>query len=270
MSIERPITIIKIGTNILNTEYEGVNLNRIRHLVIQMVKIHKSKTTSLILVTSGAIACGAQAMGITPVTVDQKQAAAAVGQIILMRDYAQFFNRRGVGIGQLLLTKECITNPVQKRNVKNTLYNLLKNEIIPIINENDSVATDEIGEKFGDNDELSAHVARLIKANRLIYLTDIDGLYTANPKLDPNAQFIHRLDKIDTETLALVQDEKNGRSRGGMTSKLTYAKLASESGVEVVLANGTKVNIIKDVMANKKIGTWVSAQKKKGKANEQV
>lgn len=256
------LIVVKVGTNTLTTDEARLDLNVLRHLVEQLVTIQKDKDVQVILVTSGAITCGAHAMGIQPKTVEDKQAAASVGQILLMNEYAQFFNRSGQSVGQILLTKDCMVDPIRKKNVKNTIFTLLKQGVLPIINENDSVATDEIGVKFGDNDELSAGVAQLVKANRLILLTDTEGLYTANPKEDDHATLIPRLAKVSRQTLALVQDTPNGRSRGGMTSKLTFAKQASDAGIEVVLANGRRADVVTEIMQNKAVGTWISAQKK--------
>ncbi len=230
-----------------------------RQLILQICAELGHKSRSIILVTSGAITCGAQALGITPASIPEKQAAASVGQILLMHEYSTFFSQKGYKIGQILLTKDCIEDEIRRKNTQNTIFTLLENGIIPIINENDSVSTDEIGTKFGDNDELSAGVAELVGAKSLILLTDIDGLYTANPKKDPSATLIPLLSKIDDATFNLVNDIDNGRSRGGMTSKLTFAKQASEAGISVVLANGKRPDVVKDIFEGKAVGTRVEA-----------
>ncbi len=251
------ITVVKIGTNTLTTPDAQLDLNVMRHLVDQMAQIMLGGTTKIVLVTSGAITCGAEALKFRPQSISEKQAAAAVGQILLMREYAQFFGDKGISVGQILLTKDCTEDPIRKRNTENTIFTLLDQGILPIINENDSVATDEIGVKFGDNDELSASVAKLVHATQLILLTDIDGLFTANPKLDPTATLIREISDISDDTLGLIQEAPNGRSRGGMTSKLTCAKDVSDAGIEVVLANGRRANILRDIMDQRAIGTWI-------------
>jgi len=214
----------------------------------------------VVVVTSGAITCGAERMGFIPTTVPEKQAAAAVGQILLMQEYARFFGGRGRAVGQLLLTKDGLENEIVRHNTQNTLAHLMKHGVVPIVNENDSVATNEIGPKFGDNDELSAVVARLLSARRLILLSDIEGVFTDNPKSNPKATLITEINQIDDAILNMAKDVQNGRSRGGMASKLNAAKDASEAGIEVVIAHGRRAGIVSAIQRGDQVGTKVGAQ----------
>jgi glutamate 5-kinase len=200
-------------------------------------------------------------MNIAPKSIPEKQAAAAVGQILLMNEYVSFFGQKGFQVGQLLLTKDCIESPIKRQNTLQTLTTLLRQSVIPIINENDTVATDEIGVKFGDNDELSSNVAQLIGADQLILLTDTDGVYTANPKKDATAKRIDTIEAVTPDILGLVDDIQNTRSRGGMTSKLTQAKNASQAGIQVVIANGKNPTILKDIFDKKSVGTTILAKR---------
>jgi glutamate 5-kinase len=256
------LCVIKIGTQVLTTEDGRLDLTVLRHLVDQISDEWKKKDRCFVIVTSGAITCGTQPLGIKPVSIPEKQAAASVGQILLMKEYAHFFGQYGIHIGQILLTKDCMTDSIKQLNIRNTLVTLFEQNIIPIINENDTVATDEIGEKFGDNDELSCGVAMLIEAEHLVILSDTEGLFTANPKADISATLIHHLVAVTEDTLRLVQDIPNGKSRGGMMSKLTFSKQASEAGIKVTIARGKAQHIIADIMAGKPVGTHIDAQKR--------
>ena len=259
--------VIKIGTNILTTPKNNLDLNNLRNLIQQISNERKSNNLQFIIVSSGAITCGAEKLKLSATkTITDKQAAASVGQYLLMKEYGLFFGEFGINIGQILLTKDGLANEKYNQHAKTTIQTLLKKKIIPIINENDSVATDEIGVNFGDNDNLSSQVAQLIKAKKLIILTDIDGLYTDNPKENKKAQLIHKVKEVDPKIIKLANDNvSNKKSKGGMTSKIKAAKEASESGIEVTIANGRQDNILHQVLDPKKaIGTRFLAQKKKG------
>lgn len=254
-----PIVVVKIGTNLLTTDDRRLDLNNLRELVHQICDELDRNQFNIVVVTSGAITCGAERVGFTPTTIPEKQAAAAVGQILLMQEYARFFGGRGRPVGQLLLTKDGLENAIVVQNTQNTLTHLLKHGVVPIVNENDSVATNEIGPKFGDNDELSAVVSRLLGAHRLILLSDIDGVFTDNPKENQNAILIDHLDSVTEDTFALARDVQNGRSRGGMASKLSAARDASQSGIEVVIANGRRGGVLAAIQRGDSIGTKVCA-----------
>ncbi len=259
--------VIKIGTNILTTPKNKLDLNNLRNLIQQLSTEKKAKNIEFIIVSSGAITCGAEKLKLsTTKTIADKQAAASVGQYLLMKEYGLFFGEFGINIGQILLTKNGLTEEKYKQNAKTTIQTLLKKKILPIINENDSVATDEIGINFGDNDNLSSQVAQLINAKKLIILTDTDGLYTDNPKENKKAHLIHKVKEVDEKIIKLANDTiSNKKSKGGMTSKIKAAKEASESGIEVTIANGRQDDILHQILDQKKsVGTTFLPQKKKG------
>jgi glutamate 5-kinase len=178
---------------------------------------------------------------------------------MLMKEYTNFFSLRGYGVGQILLTKDGFENETRRQNSKNTIFKLLEMGCIPIINENDSVAIDEI--RFGDNDELSCSVAQLVGASILVMLTDIDGLFTANPKHTSEAVLVRTVEKIGDETFALIQDSANSKSRGGMKSKLMAASEASQAGIDVVIANGRRKGILHDIFFGHAIATFIRGKK---------
>jgi glutamate 5-kinase len=252
------IAIIKIGTNILTTENRSLDTKNLRSLVNSISNELNKNNYKFIIVTSGAITCGAKYMNFIAKTIPEKQAAAAAGQNLIMQKYSVFFKKNGLATGQILLTRDCVENKIKYTNAKNTILTLLKHNIIPIINENDSIATEEIDINFGDNDELSSKVAQLVSANKLIILTDIDGLYTANPKTDTKAKLIKKIDTVSEDFFKYINDIKNTRSRGGMTSKLKSAKAAAEAGTEVIIANGRREGIIANIFSDNFIGTKIN------------
>ncbi len=256
-----PINIVKIGTNILTTEERKLDVLNLKSLITQISKEYSRNNAKFIIVTSGSITCGSEQMDIIAKTIPEKQAAAAVGQILLMQEYMRFFKKNNIMTGQILLTKDCITSKVKKKNAENTIFTLLEQNIIPVINENDSIATDEIGSNFGDNDNLSSKVAKLVNAKRLIILTDIDGLFTANPKKNKSAELITSIKTVSRETFLYIKDEKNNRSRGGMYSKILSAQYASKAGTEVIIANGRRKNILTKIFNGTFTGTTVSPVK---------
>ncbi len=250
--------IIKIGTSSLTHENGEVNLRKLEHIAKVLTNLcHQDK--EIILVSSGAIGAGSKRLGLKtrPVELEMKQATASVGQTILMNMYQKFFGEYNQPIGQVLLTKDIITDEIKSYNTKNTLETLIKLKVIPIINENDCISTAEIeGFRFGDNDTLSATVAQLINADVLILLTDIDGLYTDNPKNNPNAQLINCIPKITPEIEALAQDTNSEFGTGGMITKLKAAKLATTNGVHTIIASGDNINILYNILEGQQLGTW--------------
>jgi len=251
------IIVIKVGTNILTTPCGQLDLNNLRQIANQISQIIKNNK-QVILVTSGAITCGSERLQISANSVPEKQAAASVGQILLMSEYLNFFSHKSIQAGQILLTKDGLEKATIKKNVTNTIKMLLKHNILPIINENDSIATNEIqNHRFGDNDELSFLVAKLVQADLLITLTDIDGLFTANPKQTPDAKLISDIERVTDDLLSRVEDIPNTRSRGGMKSKLTYAKNASELGIHVIIANGRRPTILDQIFSGESVGTFI-------------
>jgi len=243
--------VIKVGTNLLTDHHQRLDLNNMRHIVYQIADIlNKSSEYQFIIVSSGAITSGAKHINISPENLSEKQAAASVGQILLFQKYYEFFQSKGICVGQLLLTKDNFEDKNKKNNIKQTIETLLNQNVIPIINENDSVSTEEI--QFGDNDQLSAILATNLNCNELILLTNTDGV------LDENNKVISVLNKITDSELDLVKTELVSiYSKGGMKSKLMASKIASESNVTVTIANGRSENIIQDILNNKAIGTKV-------------
>ncbi|HHU86214.1 MAG: glutamate 5-kinase [Pelotomaculaceae bacterium] len=253
--------VVKVGTSSVAYDTGKPNLYRIESLVRQISDIH-NLGKEVILVTSGAIGTGAGKLGLPgrPKTIPEKQAAAAVGQGVLMHIYEKIFAEYGVTVGQVLLTREDFADRRRFLNARNAMHALLQYGVIPIINENDTVAVDEI--KLGDNDNLSALVASLIDAEMLILLSDIDGLFTADPRKNPDACLIKEVREITPEIEALAGG--SGRlGTGGMTTKLQAAKIAMHSGVVTVLANLKEKDVVRNILSGEPAGTvfWPCANK---------
>ena len=260
------LTLIKIGTTTLTTHDGQLDSDQLKNLVDQIGQELIKKRRDIMIVTSGAIACGSIALSLEPLSIPQKQASASVGQSLLMHHYTTLFKTYGCSVGQILLTKDCLQNPIRQLNICNTISTLLHQGAIPIINENDTIATDEIGEKFGDNDELSCKVAQLLHAKEMIILSDIDGVYTANPTTHADAKQLTHLDPLSTEWHSFIQDIPNTKSRGGMLSKLTHAVEAVQSGVSVVIANGRRPRVLTDIFDGNAVGTRIESPKNGSKA----
>ncbi len=243
--------VIKIGTYVLTSD-TGLNRARISNIAEEIVELQK-KNIKVIVVSSGAIGAGMKALGIKKhaLTISKKQAVAAVGQNKLMHTYEDIFKRKGYHIAQILLTREDLKSRLRYLNIRNTIMELFKENVIPIVNENDTVATDEI--KFGDNDTLSALVANLLDADILIMLSNIDGLFTVDPEKSKRASLISEVDKIQSKIESYASDSKTGV--GGMLTKITAAKIGTQSGVTVIIANGLKRNILSGIMNGEKVGT---------------
>ncbi|TDT62746.1 glutamate 5-kinase [Fonticella tunisiensis] len=247
--------VIKVGSSTLTYENGRLNLSRIEGLVRQLADIH-NRGYEVILVTSGAIGAGMGKLGLKsrPKTIPEKQAAAAVGQGILLHMYEKLFGEYGQTVAQILLTREDMIQRTRFINARNTLFKLLEQGIIPIINENDAVVVDEI--KFGDNDTLSALVASLVEADLLILLSDIDGLYDANPRLNPEAKIIPWVNEITAEIENMAGGAGSSLGTGGMATKISAARIAVSSGTAMVIANGSKQGIINDILNGEEHGTW--------------
>ena len=249
--------VAKFGTSLLTAGSTRLNMARMTDLVAQVAQLHK-QGVEVVIVTSGAIAAGREKLGLTKKAkgVALKQVLASVGQGLLMNVYGRLFEQYDITVGQALLTKSVLVDRAGYLNARNTLLALLEMGVIPIVNENDVVAVDEIREaRFGDNDNLSAMVANLIDADLLCILTDIDGLYTADPKHDPTAKLIPLVAKIDEKIDALVSGSTSGLGTGGMVTKIEAARLATESGVTVVIANGSEKDVLDRMAAGEAIGT---------------
>jgi len=258
--------VIKVGTSTLTYDTGMINLWRIEKLAMVISDL-VNQGKEVVLVTSGAIGVGVGKLKLKekPKSVREKQAVAAVGQCELMHIYSKFFSEYGHIVGQILLTGDVVENDHRRQNVINTFETLLEKEIVPIVNENDSVAIDEIeyGENrvFGDNDTLSAIVAQLIKADLLIILTDIDGFYDSDPRKNSCAKMMSVIEEITPEVERCAGGVGSKRGTGGMVTKLSAAKIATSAGIDMVVSNGNNPEIILDILSGKDIGTVFVAKK---------
>lgn len=246
--------VIKIGSSTLTHSTSKLDLGRIEALIRQIVDL-KNQGKEIILVTSGAISAGKGKLDLqkTVDTIPEKQALAAVGQGLLMKIYEKIFSEYGSTLAQILLTKGDIAERKRYLNSRNTLFKLLDYGIIPVINENDTVAVDEI--KFGDNDTLSALVATLVDADLLVILSDVEGIYTSDPRKDETAQLISQVDKITPELEEIAGGAGTDRGTGGMTTKIEAAKIATRAGVMMMIANGSQENILQKIIQGVNPGT---------------
>lgn len=247
--------IVKIGSSLLTQGGQGLDKTAIAGWVRQMSDL-RHKGIDIVLVSSGSVAEGMCRLGLKtrPQTLHELQAAAAVGQMGLVRFYDDSFQQHGLHAAQVLLTHDDLSNRQRYLNARSTLLTLLEFGIIPVINENDTVATDEI--RFGDNDTLGALVANLIEAELLLILTDQQGLYTGDPSLFPDATLIHEISVNDPHLSAMAGDSRSGLGKGGMSTKVRAARLAARSGAATVVAAGAEENIITEVITGANLGTY--------------
>ncbi|MFA4916227.1 MAG: glutamate 5-kinase [Syntrophales bacterium] len=252
MKVKR--VIIKIGSAVLTGE-DGLDLTIIEQLVDEIVQLRK-KGCQVVIVTSGAIASGKHRMGIRGElkNMPEKQAAAAIGQGRLMRVYSNAFGKHGLFVAQILLTMSDLTDRKRFLNVRNTISTLMEWGVIAIINENDTVAVDEI--KFGDNDNLAAMITNIVEAHLLINLTSTEGLYDKNPSKSEKARLIPFVKEITEEIEAAATDETTSVGIGGMRSKVLAAKKVTAFGIPCIIAPGKKGGILQDIFAAKDIGTF--------------
>ena len=249
--------VAKLGTSLLTGSNDYLNQDIMSNLVGQVARLHK-QGIELLVVSSGAIASGRHKLGLTKKVkgIPYKQVLASVGQYSLMYCYEQLFSQYDIIVAQALLTKADLADRAGYLNARNTLLALLELKVVSIINENDVVAIDELdGAKFGDNDNLSAMVANLVDADLLMILTDIAGLYTADPNRNPDAQLIPRVKKIDRNIERLAEGTAGNLGTGGMVTKIEAAKLATASGVTVVIADGKETDVILRLVSGEDIGT---------------
>lgn len=246
--------VIKVGSSTLTHSTGKLNFAKIDKLVMQIADL-MNQGKEIILVTSGAVAVGVSRLGLPekPKTIPGKQAAAAVGQGILMHTYEKMFSDYGRTVAQILLTKADSVNRKRYTNCKNTFLALFEHGVIPIVNENDVVAVDEI--KIGDNDTLSAIVASIVDADVLLILSDIDGLYTANPRTDKNAKLVEVVPDITLEIEHSAGGAGSSVGTGGMATKISAAKIAVNSGVSMIIASGETSNVIYRVTQGENLGT---------------
>ena len=246
--------VIKIGTSTLAYPSGHLNIRRVEELC-KIISDIKNAGNQVIVVSSGAIAMGVGKLGLQerPKDIPTKQAAAAVGQCELMYIYDKLFGEYNQTVAQLLITGEDVENETRHNNFSNTLCRLMELGAIPIINENDTVATKEI--VIGDNDTLAAIVAQSVQADKLVLLSDIDGLYTADPHLDPNAMLIQVAHEIDDKILSLAGGSGSNLGTGGMVTKLEAAKICLNCGCDMIITNGNKPANLYDIVDGKAIGT---------------
>ncbi|MBQ2936272.1 MAG: glutamate 5-kinase [Lachnospiraceae bacterium] len=257
--------VVKIGTStITHTETGNLNLDKLEKFVRVLTDLH-NQNKEIIIVSSGAVGAGRKALGIQgkPKTLSIKQACAAVGQARLMMIYQKLFAEYNQTIAQILITKRIMINDISRTNAENTFQELLGMGVIPIVNENDPISTDQIGDEiFGDNDTLSANVAELVQADLLILLSDIDGLYTDDPRNNKDAKFIDYVENIDGDLEAMAKGAESTFGTGGMTTKVAAAKIANDAGVDMVIANGDDVHNVTRIINGEQIGTLFKAVNK--------
>ncbi len=250
----RNTIVIKIGTNLLTDTLKGINRDRIAELARDVAHL-QSLGSRVALVSSGAIGAGVSALHLKkrPRTIPEQQATAAIGQPILMEAYQAAFQKQGRTVAQILLTKDDFVNRTRYMNARNTLNVLFDKGVVPIINENDSVAVDEI--KLGDNDNLSALVANLIQGDLLIILSDVDGLYSDDPTQNTSAALIPVVEKITADIEKLAKNTRGELSTGGMITKIQAAKRCASSGIAMIITNGNNPRALRDVFSGDFKGT---------------
>jgi glutamate 5-kinase len=246
--------VVKVGSGLVTTPGTGADPVRIEALAADIAAVRHGR--DVVLVSSGAIATGMARLALAerPRTIPEKQAAAAVGQSALMWHYEAAFKRHAIAVGQVLLTAQDIGDRARYLNARNTLVALLRFGVVPVVNENDTVAVEEI--KVGDNDNLSALVASLIDADLLVLLTDVDGLYTDDPALNAAARKLDTVAEITDEILGLARRGPDGTSVGGMATKLQAAQKAAASGVPMVIASGREDGVLARIVAGERVGTY--------------
>ena len=254
--------VVKVGTSTLSHATGKLNLYRIEKLVRELANL-ANQGKELLLVTSGAVGAGADRLGWKekPKSIHDKQAAAAVGQGILMHIYEKLFGEYGQVVAQVLLTKEDCINRQRFLNSRNTLLGLLRHSVIPIINENDVVAWEEL--KFGDNDNLSALVAGMVDADALIILSDVDGVYNDNPNVNPKAKLISLIEEITPDIENVAGGPGSAQGTGGMYTKIQAGKVAMNSGIPMIIASGAQEGIIGDIVSAKPVGTMFLPKEQK-------
>jgi glutamate 5-kinase len=252
---EKKKIVVKVGTSLLAYPNGKINLQRMERLAMVLADLHNSGK-EVILVSSGAVGVGVGMIGLEekPEKLVMKQALAAIGQVGLLRLYQKFFDEYNKTVAQVLLTRDGIENSLRRKNARNTLHQLIRMGIIPVVNENDTVITDEI--EFGDNDTLSAAVATLVQADLLLILTNTDGVFTADPHVHHSAQKVPKVMKASDDLKGVDVNGSSKLGSGGMASKVAAAELCREHNVDVVIANGEDPSVILEVLAGKDLGTF--------------
>ena len=262
------VWVVKVGSALITREEGGIDLERIGSWCTQIAAM-LAAGKKVVLVSSGAIALGYLRLGFKqrPEKLSDLQAAASVGQIGVIQAYEEKFRESERQVGSVLLTHDDLKDRSRYLNASGTLGTLLKHGVIPIINEKDSVATDEI--KFGDNDTLAARVSSLISADALLLLTDQAGLLTKDPRIDADAELVHRASAFDENLIAMAGEEHGSMGRGGMVTKIRAARHAAKSGCHTVIADGRHDGVILEVTNGQNIGTWLAADVNKLDARKQ-
>lgn len=252
--------VIKVGTSTLTYPSGRLNIRRVDRLCMVLSDLLNGGH-EVVLVSSGAIGMGVGKLNLDgrPSDMPTKQAAAAVGQCELMYTYDKLFGGYGQTVAQILITGEDVESERRRRHFTDTVFRLLELKVIPVINENDTVSTDEIS--VGDNDTLAAIVAVNVKADLLVLLSDIDGLYTGDPKKDDTAKLISYIDKIDDEIISLAGGAGSKLGTGGMATKISAAKLCTDSGIDMVIANGSAPDVIYKIIGGESVGTRFAGKK---------
>jgi len=249
--------VVKVGTNLLSAQ-EGIDEKCIDSIVDQLAQLHK-QGYQVLLVSSGAVGMGAKELHHKgPVKqVSMRQACASIGQPLLMSSYRRSFKRHGLVCSQILLTRKDLNNRHTYVNLRNSIFTLLELGVVPVFNENDVVSTAEIGSAFGDNDRMSAMVASKIDADLLVILTDIPGLYTADPKKDESAHLLAEIEKLDETVLSYAGGAGSTHSTGGMKTKLLAAKIASVAGCGTIIASGYEEDALIRLLSGESLGTYI-------------
>lgn len=253
--------VVKVGSSTLTKENGKLNIRLIDNLT-KVLSDLKNEGLDIVLVTSGAIAVGINKMGFLsrPNEIAKKQACAAIGQGELIYLYEKFFNDYGNVSAQILLTKDVFDHDERKENVKNTFEALFEMDVIPIVNENDTVAYDEI--VYGDNDTLSAIVAKIIKADGLIILSDIDGLYDKNPSEYADAKLVKKVNVLSDEIVKMAGGSSSKVGTGGMATKISAAKIIFDDGIETIITNGKNPSVIYEILSGEEVGTSFKKEEK--------
>lgn len=256
--------VVKIGSSSLtHPETGSLNLDKLERLIRILTDL-RNQGKDVVLVTSGAIAVGRKALGLKerPKERSVKQACAAVGQARLMMVYQKLFAEYNQTTAQILMTKYTMINEISRNNAKNTFNELFARGVIPIVNENDTVSTEELDLDFGDNDTLSAIVTALVGSDLLILLSDTDGLYTDDPHKNSDAELISYIPEITDECMAMAKGSSSSYGTGGMATKLSAAIIATASGADMVISNGDNVRNINHIIEGRDIGTLITAHRK--------
>ena len=251
--------VVKVGSSTLTHETGKLNYHRIERLAMEIADL-ANQGKEMVLVSSGAVSAVMGPLGLSsrPKTIREKQAVAAVGQGVLMHTYEKMFREYGQNVGQVLLTRMDAQDRKKFMNSRNTLLTMLQMGVIPIINENDVVAIDEF--KIGDNDTLSAMVSNFIEADLLIILSDVDGLYTANPQTHPEARIIPVVTEVDKHVYDIAGGAGSSIGTGGMYTKIQAASIATSSGVDMVIASGGEDGVLRRICQGEDVGTWFTAK----------